>query len=482
MAFTQNNLAKVSQQTVGAFDLYVYNAPSGDLIADCTSSGYFLKARFSGENDWVGSVVQIKADNGYIFAQMQEGGTAGEILAGQPPIPVTSITQRQIYVTSASQLENPDSDYIYVIDGVIDMGSTPINVPATGLAIAGYGYGVSALVSTQPSYTMFNGASCGDVILNALTITTSGAGSKAFGITDSNGTHAVEATRVNYVGCSSLGEITNYRQILEDNTARFGGSPELTLIGPMNGARITTSIVRGVTIPTALFKAGAGLSFSGRFITSINCDLPATGALFDFQASNFVNDKSLIIDGAYITRVGALDASDLTITPNITAGSVKCSWNNNAGIRNTQEYIRIYSTAEIATSIASSGTYYPLAATWAVDGAVHFDMPTNGQIRMLTDGGVYFVTGDMSIEGTANDVIDIRVTKSTDGGATWPTQVNHVRRVINNLSGVRDVAFFTLSFDVEILKNDRIRVEVENTTAARDVTAELDSYLVVVEI
>lgn len=79
------------------------------------------------------------------------------------------------------------------------------------------------------------------------------------------------------------------------------------------------------------------------------------------------------------------------------------------------------------------------------------------------------------------DVLDLRVTKSMDGGVTWPTEVDHLRRVVNNLTGARDVAFFPVSFVVLLKKGDRIRFEVENKTAGRDVTMELDSYVTVTE-
>lgn len=54
--------------------------------------------------------------------------------------------------------------------------------------------------------------------------------------------------------------------------------------------------------------------------------------------------------------------------------------------------------------------------------------------------------------------------------------------MINAFTGSRDVAFFTLTFDVGLEPGDRIRIEIENVTAARNVTAEIDSYIVINEI
>ena len=72
----------------------------------------------------------------------------------------------------------------------------------------------------------------------------------------------------------------------------------------------------------------------------------------------------------------------------------------------------------------------------------------------------------------------MRVTKSTDGGTTWPTEITHVRRQINSLVGGRDVAFFPLNFIATLQEDDRVRIEVENASGTGNVTAELDSYFI----
>jgi hypothetical protein len=83
------------------------------------------------------------------------------------------------------------------------------------------------------------------------------------------------------------------------------------------------------------------------------------------------------------------------------------------------------------------------------------------------------------IDGSANDVIDMRVTKSTDGGTTWPTEITHTRRQVNSLVGGRDVAFFPVNFIATLQEDDRVRLEINNTTSTSNLTAELDSYFIV---
>lgn len=397
------------------------------------------------------------------------------------PYPFEGLAFQQV-VNSASDLTGDlRSDTLYLVDGAVDVSAINIVVPVGGLSIQGLTFDTSSLVSTSNSHQIFTSpvGGSGNLLIRGLSLTASGTGSSAFALTDNNGNSAVEFTRVNFNGCSSLGYLDGYRQLLEDNTGRFGGSPELEFRNSWNGARITTSIVRGISGITSLFKTGAGLNFSGRFITDINCDLPATGALFDFSDSNITNDESLIVKGAFVTRAGVIDAADSTITPNINNTSVKSLWSDNTGLPNTKKYIRASVTTEVETTISATDTYYPLLGTFTVDKNSHFDMPANGQFRLLSGNGSYQFSGDLTIDGSANNVIDIRVTKSTDGGSTFPTEIFHVSRQINSLVGSRDVAFFPLNFIDNLVDSDIVRLEIENKTSTSNVTVELDSYFIV---
>lgn len=395
---------------------------------------------------------------------------------------VSTAPNKRIIVKSKEQLVNGlRSDVDYFIDGVIDMQGQSITVPAGGLYMSGHNFDISRLESSVDNYDMFISPSggSGNILTRDMAISTSGVNSKVWNIYGVTGNEAIEFEKVNFNNCTSLGNILNYRQYLEVGTGRFGGTPELTFSGTWGGARISTSIVRGMSNLGALFKAGAGLTFSGRFITDINCNLPTTGALLDFGLSNFLNDESLVIQGAYITRNFALNPNDSGLTPNISSESTASNWQDNSGLANTSKYLKSSLSAEVLTNIILQNTYYPLAGTFTVDKQIHFDMPTNGQFRLLTGQGDFRVTGDLAVAGTANDVIDIRVTKSTDGGSTFTEQVSHVRRVINNLSGARDVAFIPINFVVNLKKNDRVRLEIENKTAAANVTVELDSFFII---
>jgi hypothetical protein len=386
-----------------------------------------------------------------------------------------------IVVKDSSDFTNIDSSKEYFIDGIIDMTGVSIEVPSGGITLKGFNFDQSQLVSADDNYTMFTSPAggSGNVLFTDVAFETSGTSSQLFALTGDTGFEAIEMNRVNFNNCTSLGYIDTYRQGLEAGTGRFGGTPELEFRGTwVGGYRTTTTITRSISNITSLFKAGAGFNFSGRVALSMNCDLPATGAFCDFSASNINNDESLEIFDCRVSREGVLDASDTTIHPNIDHTNVKCLWNNNAGMPNTTKYIKGSITAEITTTISASDTYYALEGTWTIDTQSHFDSPSNGEFRLISGNGTYQITGDLVIDGTANNEIDVRVTKSNDGGSTWPTEINHIRRQINSFVGGRDVAFFPINFIATLSKNDRVRLEVENKSGTGNVTVELDSYLI----
>lgn len=409
----------------------------------------------------------------------------GENLVGFNVGGATSLTTELVNKSNyIDKLSSIDSTKLYFIDEIIDIGVLSIEIPSTGAYFEGHNFDLSGLISTENNHTIFVSpvGGSGNLLYNNIFLSTSGTASKVYDLTDSDGTHTIEISAVNFNNCTSLGEINGYRQGLEFNTGRFGGTPELTFSGNQNGYRASTTIVRGISNISSLFKTGTSLLFSGRFIVGMNLDLPTTGAFIDFSDINFANDESLQLEDCRITRNGVLNSSDTNIYPNINESNVKSLWTDNAGIPNTQKYIKASITTEVITTIALANTYYPLEGTFTVDESSHFDMPSNGEFQLLSGNGKYQVTGDIQIDGNANDVIDIRVTSSNDGGVTFPTVINHIRRQVNSFVGGRDVAFFPINFIASIKENERLRLEVENTTAARDVTAELDSYFIITAI
>ena len=382
-----------------------------------------------------------------------------------------------------------DSTKEYFLDGIIDLGTTQITVPTTGMTIKGFSFDISGIISSEDNYTMFISESpeigSGNLIGFDYYVSVTGAGSKVYDLYDHNTFSAIEFNRINYINCTSLGEYHNYRQVLESGTGRFGGSPSLKFSGLMRGgARITTSIVRQLagTMTKALFEEGTTLLMEGRFITDINVDLPTLAPLCDFREANISNNESFIISGVFVSRDGSLDSSDTNIVPNISEKSIKSLWSDNTGLPNTTKFLKADVTTEVETSITSAGTYFDLEGVFTVEDSSHIDSPVNGQFRAQSGSGTYRIIGDLTIEGGQNDVLDVRVVKSTDNGVTFPTVINHISRVVNNLQGGRDVAFFSLNFLSSLNEGDRIKIQVENITDTSNVTVETGSYVVISSI
>lgn len=366
------------------------------------------------------------------------------------------------------------SNAVYFIDGIIDMGSQSIEIPAGGLSLVGSTFDVSQLTSSSAGYTMFTSpvGGSGNLLGKDLAFEASGAGSQVFDLVSATGFDAFEFARINFNNCSSLGTVDNYRQGLEEGSGRFGGSPSLTLKGAwLGGYRITTSIVRGLagTMTAPLFSAGAGLVMQSRFLTDINCDLPTLAAFCDFSPTNLPNPSTLQIQGAIITRDGASNANDANITPNISASDLSSVWKNNIGVKNTFVGGQANVIGELLTTINTINVEEDLAGTWLASGLEHFDSPVNGQLRHLgNDPKQYQVTFNLVLEGAAGDTYELRLVKD-DGAETLQFSQ---QRVVNNLQGARDVAYYGGIAYILMEQNDVVYWKVVNTSSAANCTLE----------
>lgn len=427
------------------------------------------------------------ASAGYFFDQASGGGGStawGAItgtLSNQTDL-YPRLKENQVIVRQASDLSGVlDSTIEYFIDGIIDMGTQSIEVPISGLSIRGYDFNVSGLVSSENGYTLFTSpiGGAGDLIMDDVFISVTGTGSQVFGLVNTAAFNAIEINKVNYIACSSRGELNGYRQMLESGCGMFGGTPELTFSGTwLGGYRIDTSIATNMSNLTSFYKAGAGFSFGGRFILSMNCNLPSTGAFVDFDPSNITNDESLQIDGSRITRDGVLNSSDTTIYPNIDETNVKSLWTDNAGIPNTVKSGTLAVTTEVQTVIDTQGVFVPIAGTYTVSNNSHFDQPSNGELRLLSGNGKYKVFGNLIIDGNANIDFTLRVTKSSDNGATFPVVIYEIGNIIDSLQGGRDVARVNFSTIATISADERIRLEIRNDDNASNFTMENGSSLI----
>jgi hypothetical protein len=394
-----------------------------------------------------------------------------------------------IVVKQASDLAGTlDSTKEYFIDGIIDMVDQSITVPVGGLNLTGHNFNVSQLMSSSNGYTMFvsPAGGSGSVLGKDYAVSTSGSSSQVYNLTDATGFNAFEFQRINYNDCTSLGTIDGYRQGLESGTGRFGGKPELTLSGTwLGGYAIETSIVRSLDNGAyTLFKAGGSFVMNSRFRSNQNIDLPASASFFDFATANFTNPSTIQLEGCIITRAGVSDASDTNITPNIAAADLKSKWRNNVGMANTFEGGQLVISTEVATVITTTlasnpAAYVDLAGAYTPSDLQHFDEPANGQLRHLGESPQeYKVSGQFVVVSTANDEIDVRITIFRAATTTFEAG-NTIRRVINNLVGARNVAYYVLNDSITLAQNDYVKLQAGNVNATNNVTAEIDSFITV---
>lgn len=423
------------------------------------------------------SIVEVQDNTGGIEVVEINQGPRGPQGA---PGGATSV----VLVQSSDDLSGTlDSTKTYFIDGIIDMGTQSIEVPAGGLNLTGSTFDVSQLISSEDSYTMFTtpGGGSGNLLIQDIGITASGTSSQVFDLTDATGFNAFEIARINFNDCTSLGEFTNYRQGFETGTGRFGGTPNLTLSGTWGGGYfIDSSIVRSLDagMTGALYQAGAGFSMSSRFRSNQNIDLPANAAFVDFSPSNFPNPSTLQLQDCIITRDGVANAEDPNITPNIERGDLPSAWKNNNGMLNTYVGGTLSVITESTTSISTVDTWETLAGTWLSTDLEHFDVPASGQLRHLGDNPRDFeISASMVIDGGQNDVVAIKFRKWDDSASAF-VELDYTtqNRVINNLQGPRDVAYYTIFTGVTLDQNDYIYMQVKNTTDTTDVTAEAGSF------
>ncbi len=458
--------------------LWMYT--TDDVDATVLSAGYFNEVYSSCR---VGDVIVTSSASNVVFIKVTTivNRVVGVSLAS------ADLAEKRVIINDVSDFPATlDSTVQYFIDGVIDMGTRSLEIPAGGIHLAGLDLGISVLFSTEDNYTMFTSpvGGSGDILGKDFTMTTSGANSQVYDIVDSNGFHAIEFARINYDDCTSLGTIDNYRQGLEIGSGRFGGTPTLTLKGAwVGGYRITTSIVRSLAagMTTPLFKSGVGFVMQSRFLTDINVDLPASASFADFAEANFPNPSTLQVQGAIFTRAGVSDASDSNYFPNITAASIASSWVGNQGLDNTFAGGRKTVTTEVETVISTVDVFVTLAGTQTSGDLQHFDSPSNGQLRHVGNSPrEYTVVADKTIVGTASNVYTLRLRKWDNSSSTFSTEYTQTRQ-INNLTGGRDVGFFTIVANVSLDTNDYVYFEIANNTGTANATSEIDSFYLVQE-
>ena len=398
--------------------------------------------------------------------------------------------ESQIIVTQASIDDGLfdgeiDSTKVYTIDGNLDISGYQITVPAAGLQMHGFGFDISSLSSSdnQPMFISPGGGS-GNVLMQEMALSATGASGSVFALTDATGFNAVEFERVNFNNCTDLGYFDGYRQGLESGTGRFGGTPSLEFRGTwLGGYFITTSIARSLTDSVySIYKCAVGQTFASRLGGNPNILVPANVTVFEVTPANFVEDELFQLDGANFQGDG-------TVLSGITEADKEARVQNTKGITNT--FVGIYwkctSVVQnnlIGTAAAPAGLKDPVllsGTTVSVD-QVWFSQTGNNSVTCLTSEtinvkGIFngsFYTGSNQVKEFTIHVCHYKDSDMSDNiiaSTTFST---------NTQGRAESVAIFTPRIQMTV--NDRLEVLIQTTeTSNEDITMQKDSHFLVQE-
>jgi hypothetical protein len=385
--------------------------------------------------------------------------------------------ENRIIVQSASDLSDIDSTKLYMIDGLIDMGTTPIVVPEGGINIAGLNGGreVMGLYSNENNYTMFttpSGGYAGNVLMESMTLYVTGTNSKLFNLDNDDNSGSFEFTGMNFGGfgsvfCTSLGSISSYRQFFVATSGIYNVKDGFTMNGTWSGLVFTDSNVLGTDALT-LFKEGTDLIFEGSLRSNANFgatagSLNSSSVFMDFDEDNIQSKGGLSLTNFRTSVDDAL--------PNLPSTSSYVRYKDGAGVRDTYVGGQWTITTQATTTITTAETPVKMAGTttevdlqWFTDG---------GDNRLVYDGEQQIEVeckGVMSISGGSNDQASIFFRQWDSSASTW-IDAPKAQATLNGggagnrAEGVPFFGYFTLD------NADYIEVWIQNDSDTTNVTA-----------
>lgn len=373
-------------------------------------------------------------------------------------------------IQSADELAGTlKSDVLYRIDGLIDMGSTEITVPAGGLFLSGSDYFKSGLYSDDNNFILFKTASgipTSNVRIQELNFWASGTDSKLLDLDGTGNFGAIEFNSCNlgdFAGqTTEIGELTGFRQFRTNDSGFFRAADGLTFSGAWSGGfRIGDSIALSTVGTMTLFKEGTSLTFGGRCVSDINASsLSDTTTVFDFQESNFTEDGTFQLNGAAFNP-------DATALSNIDETSTKVFFRDCVGIKNTRPGASMEFTTQ-ATTALTQDTPVKASGTTTTNDDTWFGQTASNELTCQTSlAKDYRFDATIRIDGGPNDIINCQIRKWDESTSSYVV-VKEKAKNINNVIGGLDVADFTIIGTVELELNDRIEIWIENQSDNTD--------------
>lgn len=354
-----------------------------------------------------------------------------------------------IYVDSAEDFLNVDSTKTYIVTKPIDMGSTSIVVPVNGISILGSSGKVSKLFSSANNYTMFvNPASggAGSVNIQTLTPLVTGINSRVFNLNNEqktdNENNNIDFINVNFIGCTSIGFLSNYRQFFWNIGSDILNFGSLEFSGTWSGGIKMTGI--------RTIKSGSGLDYAYKFSEATTF---ASRIFMDINFSRIGSAKVSNITPAHILTDGGFQFVNGQVSPT----------SNSLG---TQDYFPLLPQSSVKAYFDSGGMPRSLiggSMVWDVEVATNFP-PLGGAVKAnggtsgnnlvwmntLTQGRMtyestqlttqtVFLTGTVASQSGKQIEMQLRVWDNTN--SVW---VIISRQIIESSSPARPLSNFNL--------------------------------------
>lgn len=381
-----------------------------------------------------------------------------------------------VVVKSPADIANVDSSKTYIPDGIIDMGTTSIEVPEGGITIGGIAGSreTARLISSADNYTMFTspaGGYSGNVIFDNFSVFVTGTNSKVFDLDNAGNSGALDITIFNFENCTSIGDLTDYRQFFLSAGGFINCLDGLTFNGAWSGLVVTDSIAIA-SGDIDLIKAGPGATFSGSVRSNANFLLVGGGSTFmDFAPANILADEGLILNGFRTTATNAM--------PNMPRSNVRARYSNCRGLRNTYPGGQWTITATAATVIPAKDTPVKMAGTTTYSDLQWFSNTTNNAfVYDSTTPLEAVVNGVVSFSDGSNNEINVIIRQWDNSAGSYINLAQSGVVTVN--SGGRAEGVSLLAY-CELHKDDRIELWVENKTGSSNITAELGGILAVRE-
>ena len=396
-------------------------------------------------------------------------------------IPRKKVALKEIVVSDPLDLTGDlNSDVVYLLDGVIDMGAVSIVVPETGLNIAGIGSRVAGLVTSEASHTLFvvpSGSFSGFLMMSDMFIRVDGVGSQVFDLDNQGNQGDIETANFNFLRCTSLGEVANYQQVsFITGFALLSSDDGLTLSGTMDGGiAVFSAIVTdgGTPFPGTILKAGTLLTIAGSVRSDMNAlGIADTAAICDFAPANILANAGFQMTGVRVNHLA--DAF-----PNMPPSSVKAIYSLCTGTQNTYRGGEWHCSTSVETVIAAANTPVKVAGATTYRDLHHTTGAVSNALTYIgTDEISIIINATVSFTGTTNNVINVLMRLWDDSASAYVDISESGGATLNAGGRAEDVA---LVGTVHWNTNDRIELWVENQTAAQNVTMAINGQVIASE-